>query len=496
MITLDFAEEWIHTEQALTVAASFASASILISTIHISQHLNNYTMPGIQIYVVRILFICPVYAMSSALALWLGPLGVYAETFRDVYEALVIYAFMNLVLEYCGGETDCIYQIENEPPLQLPWPLCCQHMPKDARLMRLCQRGVLQFILVKPVVAILDSIMLAAGLYYLTLYQYFVAVVYNISYTYALYCLYVFYLATSRLISEFRPVLKFASIKVIVFATYYQSLLVKASTLPIEETAMWNNLILCVEMVFFSFLLMLAFPISEFRGGIPENEFIDNARDIFRVGDMMQDLHRNFTPIYHDYGLQKSEKETVESLAGQGGGISLSEKLGSAAAEMSNRYRGRNRKFAFNALLRGDRPIKARLRPIRDDSPTNQSPSPGNSSDIEGVGLDGSLWNNSVNSSHGLLNEITSSSDRQIVTGINSYSNNQSSSNIGGSSDNTGEHNTNLPGNNNGSVDTTDSVSSKKRNEFSQLSCDPAPAISRDDSLRLRTHGIFIFLCF
>lgn len=448
-------------------------------------------MPGIQIYVVRILFICPVYAMSSALALWLGSLGVYAETFRDVYEALVIYAFMNLVLEYCGGETDCIYQIENEPPLQLPWPLCCQHMPKDARLMRLCQRGVLQFILVKPVVAILDSIMLAAGLYYLTFYQYFVAIVYNISYTYALYCLYVFYLATSRLISEFRPVLKFASIKVIVFATYYQSLLVKASTLPVEETAMWNNLILCVEMVFFSFLLMLAFPVSEFSGGIPENQFIDNAKDIFRVGDMMQDLHRNFTPIYHDYGLQKSEKETVESLAGQGGGISLSEKLGSAAAEMSNRYRGRNRKFAFNALLRGDRPIKARLRPIREHhTPSNQSPPVENSSDIESAGMDRNQWDDSIHSSHGLLNQSKFSSDRQIATVNNKSSNSISNSKVSGES---GVNEDTIVSNNKyrnaeGEQFSEDIDSVSAVQEPGQLGI-TAPAISRDESLRLRTHG-------
>jgi hypothetical protein len=91
-------------------------------------------MPGIQIYVIRILIICPVYALSSALALILAPNGTYAETARDVYEAFVIYSFLNLILEYCGGETDCVYQIENEPPLRLPMPFCCvQKMPRDAR---------------------------------------------------------------------------------------------------------------------------------------------------------------------------------------------------------------------------------------------------------------------------------------------------------------------------------------------------------------------------
>jgi hypothetical protein len=91
-------------------------------------------MPGIQIYVIRILIICPVYALSSALALGLAPNGAYAETARDVYEAFVIYSFLNLILEYCGGETDCIYQIENEPAITLPCPFCfMKKMPRDAR---------------------------------------------------------------------------------------------------------------------------------------------------------------------------------------------------------------------------------------------------------------------------------------------------------------------------------------------------------------------------
>jgi hypothetical protein len=80
------------------------------------------------------LIICPVYALTSALALGLGPNGAYAEIARDVYEAFVIYSFLNLILEYCGGETDCIYQIENEPQLRMPCPLCfMKPRPRDAR---------------------------------------------------------------------------------------------------------------------------------------------------------------------------------------------------------------------------------------------------------------------------------------------------------------------------------------------------------------------------
>jgi hypothetical protein len=94
------------------------------------QLINCLYTPG---HVVRIILICPVYAISSVIALLLGNNGLYAEIFRDLYEAFVVYCFMYLMLEYCGGETDCIYMMENEPPLRLPFPFSCITRPRNAR---------------------------------------------------------------------------------------------------------------------------------------------------------------------------------------------------------------------------------------------------------------------------------------------------------------------------------------------------------------------------
>ena len=125
---------WIESADAIKVAFVFAGFSLLLSTIHIVRHLKNYTMPQVQLYVIRILLTCPVYAITSSVAIVLRRNGIYAEVVRDVYEAVVIYSFMNLILEYCGGETDCVYMMENEPRLRLPCPLCC--MKPRARTMK------------------------------------------------------------------------------------------------------------------------------------------------------------------------------------------------------------------------------------------------------------------------------------------------------------------------------------------------------------------------
>jgi hypothetical protein len=132
--------------------------------------------------------------------------------------------------------------------------------------------------------------------------------------------MFVFYQAIKKLIKNFRPILKFASVKAIVFATYYQSLAVQASSMSPENTLMWNDFILCIEMVFFAGLLMIAFPtsghlplkyvtdclislslsiylslslscslvVTEFQGGIPDSKFIENVRSVLSVHDVMQ----------------------------------------------------------------------------------------------------------------------------------------------------------------------------------------------------------------
>jgi hypothetical protein len=166
------------------------------------------------------------------------------------------------------------------------------------RLIRTLKRGVLQFVIIKPIFAVIDIIMIATGEYYLLPYQFFEMFVYNISYTWALYCMYLFYLATNKIIKKFRPVMKFASVKMIVFATYYQSLFVKASSMSPENAIMWNDLLLCIEMVVFSLILMVAFPTSEFQGGLPDSRLMENVKDVLKIRDVVQDVYHNFMPVY------------------------------------------------------------------------------------------------------------------------------------------------------------------------------------------------------
>lgn len=307
------------------------------------------------------------------------------------------------------------------------------------RLLRFCQRGVIQFILTQPTVAFVSLMLLAAGKYQAPEWQIVQTIIYNISYAWALYCLYVFYLAIHQNIKNFRPIAKFASVKSIIFATYYQSLFLKLTLADHEHAVLWNDLLLCVEMVIFATALVFAFPVSDFQGGVPDRRVLENVKDVFTLKDILHDVYHNFTSTYDDYALQRSESETPANAAGimkmrnrlgartssvqsmlvgsshsSGDGSSthsnplgsphsnissakdssksnnssnnssapstpnaadqsaeylesgqLNGKLGRVALQMSERYRGRSKRLAFNALLRGSQPIRATLRPHR-----------------------------------------------------------------------------------------------------------------------------------
>lgn len=68
----------------------------------IKKHLEFYTKPSQQRYVVRILFMVPVYAIVSWFSYYWWTKAIYFQLIRDCYEAVVIASFFYLLLYYLG----------------------------------------------------------------------------------------------------------------------------------------------------------------------------------------------------------------------------------------------------------------------------------------------------------------------------------------------------------------------------------------------------------
>ena len=218
----------------------FSSAGFVLLTIPISirlivQHLTHWNAPHIQKYVVRIIWMVPIYSIESWLALRFKSLSIYLETLRECYEAYVIFSFLYFLIALLGEETQLIQKLKLKSAEfgRHSWPISLFVSPwmMGSEILQKCKFGVFQYVLIKNIFAILVCILASRGQYNegkfrfdgLYLYQCFIC---NASQLWALYCLILFYFATKEELSPWRPVGKFLCVKTVVFFTWWQSIII------------------------------------------------------------------------------------------------------------------------------------------------------------------------------------------------------------------------------------------------------------------------------
>jgi hypothetical protein len=243
-------------------AGAFVLMGFPISMWGIVAHLANYNQPHVQVYVVRILWMVPIYSIESWLAMRFHKQAIYIETLRDLYESYVLYSFTQFLIQVLGGEQALIAMLKDKSPTRgvhmwglqycvKPWlmgqpvrvldhvsnndnnhvsttstqqhPQLHAHVNNKKRVywkspfFIKCKLGVLQYVLLKFVSAIAVLLLEWKGWYHEGDFTW------KGSY---LYCLIFFYYATKTELSPIRPVGKFLSVKALVFFTWWQSVLI------------------------------------------------------------------------------------------------------------------------------------------------------------------------------------------------------------------------------------------------------------------------------
>ena len=97
-------------------AGAFVLLGFPISMWGIIMHLKNYYQPNVQCYVVRILWMVPIYSIESWLCLRFHTLAIYIETLRDCYESYVLYSFFQFLIEVLGGEEALVLMLKDKSP--------------------------------------------------------------------------------------------------------------------------------------------------------------------------------------------------------------------------------------------------------------------------------------------------------------------------------------------------------------------------------------------
>lgn len=193
--------------------------------------------------------------------------------------------------------------------------------------LRFCKQATLQFCLVKPLMAFIIIFLQAFGHYrdgdwspdsgYI-----YITIIYNVSVSLALYGLFLFYFATRDLLTPYEPVLKFCTVKSVIFLSFWQgvalAVLEKADVIsPLAPgtaagtvSAGYQNFLICIEMFFAAVALRYAFPHRVYVQGCQDSRagrsvtmqsISSSLKETMNPKDIMTDAIHNFHPQYQQY---------------------------------------------------------------------------------------------------------------------------------------------------------------------------------------------------
>jgi len=223
----------------------------------------------------------PLYSVYSLLSLILHEHQIYFAIARDCYEAYALYMFFKLCVNYAGGKVALVNHFNTQPKMRLTIPLCCSIVQPNELFFVVCRQGMLQYVLIRPIVSIWAAVMQMFHLYgdgeFIGDQGYLYAlIINNICVTIALYVIVLFEQAASELLHPYRPLLKFVSIKIVIFLAFWQSVIIAGMVhfQWIPSVYCWSvgdvaiglqNFLICFEMFFISLMHISAYPYELYR---------------------------------------------------------------------------------------------------------------------------------------------------------------------------------------------------------------------------------------
>lgn len=300
----------IHTKTWF-IAGVFVLLTIPVSMWGILQHLVHYTQPELQKPIIRILWMVPIYSLDSWVALKYPKIAIYVDTWRECYEAYVIYNFMIFLTNYLTIRfPNLMLHLEaKDQQDHLPPLCCCPPWAMGEMLLFRCKLGVLQYTVVRPITTVTALVCEILGVYdegnfsFSNAWTYLV-ILNNLSQLFAMYCLLLFYKVLKEELSPIKPVGKFLCVKLVVFVSFWQAvliaLLVKVGVISEKRTWEWQSaeavatglqdFIICIEMFFAAIAHHYTFSYKPYVHEAEEGSCFDSFLAMWDVSDIRDDI--------------------------------------------------------------------------------------------------------------------------------------------------------------------------------------------------------------
>ncbi|CZR55062.1 uncharacterized protein PAC_04948 [Phialocephala subalpina] len=271
-------------------------ATFALSLYQIACHALNYRRPVEQKYILRILFMVPLYSVSMLLSTKFFPYSTYFILLSSTYASVAIASYFSLLCHYLApdGDSKSLFSNIQPGPWQnyFPLPLRWLHdrfggeksflraMTCGVTWFNIITLGILQYCLLRCLTAIASVIAQPLGRYCASslnpLYCHIWTLALNaISATIAMYCLDQFTWQMKDALRAHRPTLKLWCVKIVFAVSMYQNLilaLITTAWIPSKSAVQATSkvayadlrvgipaLMLCFELLFTSILHIHAF---------------------------------------------------------------------------------------------------------------------------------------------------------------------------------------------------------------------------------------------
>lgn len=284
-------------KQTFCIGAVCCCLTVLQSAVLIFQHRRNWVNPDQQRRIVLIIAMVPIFAINALTSLLIlrgskaggqhAPewLDLLLDGAKECYESVVIWSFLELMFHYTGclttpqGVPDTLKGVEVHLPFPLRFFCGADHWAFDKEVALKLRSWTMQFVYVRPVLAVLTLGTTAIGIYESSFVWLPISVALNVSMSVAIYALMLFYHSFEQQLSKGkqRPLAKFLCIKGVVFFCFWQGMIVQILEAVgvisagsffglAEKSTMIQDALVCVEMAFiFAPLHVYSFSFDDYR---------------------------------------------------------------------------------------------------------------------------------------------------------------------------------------------------------------------------------------